>query len=229
MKQIKKILASGVILTSSVLFGFAFAQQPYPETTIKYEVVDVTEGVAEVAVEPKPVAVFNQFKDTYVFGSVGTTTQGKKTTVTTIGLGKDIFKFYDNHVTLGAEIALTKFSGKKLNTLNNDGFKEDVIDKKNLLEVGAKLSYQFNEVDPLNFRVFGKAGLATSTLKNTNHISPYFGIGTEVAVTGSDLVFVAEAKQYTNLRKAQVYHAKDSGQYTRKDNTVISVGLQYRF
>lgn len=224
--KLKSLLVVSVVAFALLLSG-AYAQT----STITMDVVD-RNPTPELVKVTKEQTQLVPFKDTYVFGTIGSTTNGKSSTVTSVGVGKDVFKLMDGKVTLGVEGAVTHFTGKRLNTINNDqtaGFA--VVDKKNLLELGGKVSYQFNEQDPLNIRLFGKAGVATTTLKNANQLSPYFGGGVEFAVRDSDLVWVLEAKQYTNLRKAKVYYNENLGSKfnTRKDNTVLSLGVQYRF
>lgn len=228
----KKIILSAT-LSVLTLFGCAVAQdwklevkeRPYTPNTQQVVEQEKTTGKLSSG-EVKP------FKNTYVFGSIGSTLNGKSSTVTSVGLGHDIIKFNDNHVILGVEGALTHFTGKRLTELNNGDHKGfAVVDNKNMLELGVKLSYQFNETDPLNVRLYGKAGIASTTLKNAKDVSPYIGAGVEFAVRDSNFVWFGEVKHYTDLRKAKVYYAEDRGSKynTRKDNTTLNVGLQYRF
>ena len=224
MKTIKLAVASLVLS-----LGLAMAYEPTPTLTV--EVKDREPVVSKVDNKLSSGKV-KSFKNTYVFGSVGTTVNGKSSTVTSVGLGHDFFHFMDGHLILGGEVGLTHFTGKRLDTINNDGTEGFAnVDKKNLLEVGDKLSYQFNETDPLNVRLYGKAGVATTTLKKGSQLSPYFAVGTEFNVNNSNFVWFGEVKHYTDLRKAKVYYAEDSGSNfnTRKDNTTFNVGLQYRF
>lgn len=225
--KIKQLVLGAVLVVGSLL-GTVMAQ----ESTWTMEVKDRVPVVEEVKGGNVTSGELKPFKSTYVFGSVGSTMNGRSSTVATVGIGQDVFKFADGHVILGVEGAVTHFTGKRLNDVNNTkagGFA--VVDNKNMLELGVKLSYQFNETDPLNVRLYGKAGVASTTLKNASDITPYVGGGVEFAVKDSNFVWFGEVKHYTDLRKAKVYYAEDRGQRfnTRKDNTVMSVGLQYRF
>lgn len=227
--KIKQFLVTSAFVVLATL-GFSVAQEAKDWTM---EVKDRPAVTQEVVTKGNLTSgELKQFKNTYVFGSIGSTMNGKSSTVTTVGLGHDLFKFADNHVILGVEGALTHFTGKRLNELNNGGHKGfAVVDNKNMLELGVKLSYQFNETDPLNVRLYGKAGVATTTLKKASDVSPYVGAGVEFAVRDSNFVWFGEVKHYTDLRKAKVYYAEDRGSRfnTRKDNTTMNVGLQYRF
>lgn len=196
----------------------------FDEATEVSNVVKTTGSITTGELNPLP--------STYVFGSVGSTTNGKSSTVTTIGVGQDIFYFADKHVIVGIEGAFTHFTGKTLKSINNDGtVGYSNINKNNLIEVGAKLSYQFDELTPLNVRAFGKAGYAVTSLSKISNGSPFIGAGLEFNVKGSDLVWVLDAKHYTDLRKANVFfdENKSSRFNTRKSDTVVGLGLQYRF
>lgn len=233
LKALKTVVLSSLVVVGLV-GGVSLAQGFEPKSTVT---VTATERPATAPTSVEPVlgvttGKLEPWKNTYVFGSVGSTTNGKSSTVTTLGIGHDTFKFNDGHVILGFEGALTHFTGKRLNTLNNEAHGEyGVVDKKNMLELGAKLSYQFNELDPINARLYGKAGIATTSAKSLKDISPYVGAGVEFNVKNQPVVFDLGIKHYTDLRKAKVYYAQDSGTNfnTRKDQTVIAFGVQYRF
>jgi len=234
MKKYLKIVSLLAIVGVGFV-GFAMAQTKGVFSDIEQFVPTTGQEANGVDTDTKnrlTSGTLNPYKSTYVFGNLGSTTNGKSSTVTTIGIGHDVLTLNNGHIILGVEGALTHFSGKRLDSVNNKGNGGyATVKDKNLIELGAKVSYQFDQIDPLNVRVFGKVGIASSTLKNTDKISPFVGAGVEFNVDKSNFVWVVEAKHYTDLRKADVYYNENRGSdfNTRKNNTVVSVGLQYRF
>lgn len=231
----KKLIIATALLTATS--GLALAQEwkvvnerPYKPKT--------AQETAQSRVDTTPVTKYNtNFKPldrNYIFGSIGSTTGKKSSTAFSIGYGYDVLQFAEGRGALALEGGYTRLNGKKLSSLGNEnkGGGKYAIDNKNLVELGAKVSYHFDQVEDFNLRLYGKAGIASTTLKDFNQITPVVGAGVEFGPKGSPFIFDLGVKSYTDARKAKItYKPEDvTGDYnTKKALTTINLGVSYHF
>lgn len=222
-KTLKLITASFALILASV----AFSQESTITVEAKDRVATPTKEVTNLYTEFKPM------KPNYFFGTVGASTGGKSTSAFTLGYGYEVYRFADQQAFIAVEGAYTRLNGKKLRHLGNDGTGHAYnIDKRNVVELGGKIGYQFAQTKPFDVRVYGKAGLATTTFSDASHITPYVGAGVEFTTHGNPFVFDLSVKTYTNARKAEITYNPDTRGdrfNTKKALTTINFGVSYHF
>lgn len=237
----KKLVIALAVATS--MAGFAVAQEwkvtaerpltpaDYKAYKTEQEAIDaIKQGQTTQTTRP----TYTPLNRNYIFGTVGSTTGKNSSSAFSLGYGYEVWQSLDSKGTIAIEGAYTRLNGKKLSSLGNDntGGGEHAIDKKNLVELGAKATYRFYDIEAVNLGLYGKAGVASTTLKDFKHATPYVGAGFELNPKGTQWVFDLGVKTYTNARKAEItYKPEDvTGDYkTSKSLTTVNLGVTYHF
>lgn len=234
----KKLIIALAVATS--LTGFAVAQEwkvtgERPATPADYKTYKTEQEAIDAIKQGQATQpTYTPLDRNYIFGSVGSTTGKKSSAAFSLGYGYEVWQTLDSKGTIAIEGAYTRLNGKKLSSLGNEntGGGKYAINKKNLVELGAKATYRFYDIESVNLGVYGKAGVASTTLKDFKHLTPYVGAGVELNPKGTQWVFDLGVKTYTNARNAEITYkpADVTGEYkTSKSLTTVNLGVTYHF